>query len=90
MAPRLLLVDRRGDLVVDVGNRLENALAAVALGIAVTKLEGFVFTGGSAGRNRCYTFDTRLEEDFSLNRRIASGIEDLPTRYLNDSHCMKD
>ena len=78
--------DCRSNLVVDVGNSLEDTLATVALGIAVTEFEGLVLTRRSTRRNSCYTDNTRLEDHFGLNRRIASGVEDFPTSNLYNSH----
>ena len=43
--------DRRGNHLVHVLDRLEDALAAVALGIAVTKLKSLVLAGGCPGRD---------------------------------------
>ena len=40
--------DSGSDLVVDVVDSLKDALAAVALGIAVTKFKSLVLTGGSS------------------------------------------
>ena len=70
--------DGRGDLLVDVLDRLEDALAAVALGIAVAEFERLVLTGGCTGRNGCGTYETRIQDNFCFNGRVASRIEDFP------------
>ncbi len=78
--------DSGGNDVVHVGNSLEDALAEVALLVAVAKLEGFVLAGGCSRRNSCYSLDAGFEDNFYFNCGIAPGIEDFPTCNLNDSH----
>ena len=68
--------DRRGDLALDVRDRLRHALAAVGLP-AVAKLDGLVDAGRGAGRDRGPAERARLEPHVDLDGRIAARVEDL-------------
>ena len=65
-----------GDLLVDVLNSLENALAGVALLVAVAQLNGLELTGRRAGGNRSAGLGA-VEDHLDLNGRVAAGVEDL-------------
>ena len=62
---------------VDVGDRLEHALAEISGFVAVAEFQGFVFAGGSAGRNGGAAERARLEKHVGFNGGIAARIEDL-------------
>ena len=66
-----------GDDVVDVVDGLEDALAEVALLVAVAQLHGLALAGGCAGRHGGAAEGARLQIDFHLQGRIAAGIKDL-------------
>ena len=66
-----------GDLLVDVLNSLENALAGVALLVAVAQLNGLELTGRRAGGNRSAGLGAVVEDHLDLNGRVAAGVEDL-------------
>ena len=65
-----------GDGTVDVRNRLEDALAEVAPGVAVAEFEGFIDAGGGAGGDGRATEDTAAEADIGFEGGVAAGIED--------------
>ena len=74
------------DLAVHVVDRVEDALAAVAVA-AVTELDRFVGAGAGATRHGGPTPGARDQLDFDLDRRVAPRIEDLaPDHVLNDAH----
>jgi hypothetical protein len=57
---------------------LEDALALVAVLLAVAELEGLVNAGRGPGGNRGAAAGPVLERDFDLDGGVAPGIEDLP------------
>ena len=68
---------RLGDLAVDVGDRLGDALAAARLA-AVAQLERLVHAGRRARGHRRAARRARLEADLDLDGRVAARVEDLP------------
>ena len=74
------------DLVVDVGDRVEHALAAVAA-LAVAELDGLEGAGGGAGRDDGAAAGTGVEDDLDLDGGVAAAVEDLSTGdVLDDAH----
>ena len=67
---------RLGDLAVDVGDRLADALAAPGLA-AVAQLDRLELAGGGAGGNRGQPSGTGLQRHFDLDRRVTARVEDL-------------
>jgi hypothetical protein len=63
---------------------LEDTLSAVAPHITVTQFDGFFFSGRSSGRNSGCAHDAAIEDDFSLDGRIAARIEDLASDHARD------
>ena len=74
---RLHAGNGRRDLLDDIGDGLAGTLAQIALGIVVAQLDGFVLTGGSAGRNGGAADGTIREMYVSFDRGIASRVENL-------------
>ena len=68
--------------VVDVGDGLEDALAAVALGVAVAQLVRFVGAGAGAGRHDGAPRAAVFERDLDLDGRVAARVE-----HLEGAHC---
>ena len=76
-----------GDLAVDVGHRVQHALAPVAFA-TVTQLHRLERPGGGAGGDDGPADRSGVEDDLDLDRGIATGVEDLPAEYLFDeAHC---
>ena len=74
------------DLVVDVGDGVEHALAAVA-GLAVAQLDRLERTGGGARRDDGPAGGAGLEDDLDLDGGVATGVEDLTAGdVLDDAH----
>ena len=69
--------ERGGDRLLDVGDGVEDALAAVAVLLAVAQLHRLVLArGGAAGHGRAPA-DAVGEDDLGLDGGVAAGIEDL-------------
>ena len=76
-----------GDDVVDVGDRLLDALAQVAALVAIAQLDGLEGTGGGAGGDGGAGRGTVLQEDLDLEGRVATGVEDLAgVNVLDEGH----
>ena len=67
--------DFESDDVVDVLDRAQHALAAVALGVAVAQLVRFVFAGRSAGRHDGSAEPAALKAGFHLNGRVPARVQ---------------
>src|SRR6185312_1001071 len=78
--------DGRPENLLDIANRLQNAFAAVARGIAIAKLERFMGTGGSARRNLGNAPDSVREHHFRLHGRIAARIQNFHRADALDLH----
>ena len=65
---------------------LARAFAQVALGIAVAKLDRFVFAGGCAGGNRGAADGTVREMHIGFDGGIAARVENLAANNLDDFH----
>ena len=70
-------VQRRGDLAVDVLDRLERALAEVARLVAVAQFHRFVLAGGGAGGHGRASHAAVGQIDIRFHRGIAAGIQNL-------------
>ena len=70
-------VDGFGDFGVDVRDCFLHALAEIARFVAVAQLDGFVFAGGGAGRDRGAADDAAFEANVRLDGGIAARIENL-------------
>ena len=68
----------RPDLVVHVRDCAEDPLAAVALLVAVSQLEGLVPARARAGRRRCAAQSPIGKSDVDFDGRVAAGVENLP------------
>ncbi len=69
--------DLRADLLDDVVDSLEDALAAVAGLVAVTELDGLEDAGRRARRNSGAALAAVLKEDLYLDGGVAARVEDL-------------
>jgi hypothetical protein len=76
--------DRLADLGVDVLDRLEHALAAVALRVAVAQLDRLPAAGGRARRHRRAAEDAGLEQHVGLHRRSPARVENLPRHHIHN------
>ena len=76
--------ERRCDLLVDVRNRLRDALAAELRLVAVAELQCLELARRSARRSGCAADGTILERDLRLDRRIAARIDDFTADDLHD------
>ncbi len=70
--------------LVDVTDRGEDPLAAVASFVAVAQLDGLVRTGRGAGRDHGGSHRPVLEEDVDLDGRIPARVEDLASDHILD------
>jgi len=79
--------DFAGDGGVDILDGGQDTLALVALLVAVTKLDGFVFAGGGAGGN-CSTTEGSIFEDYvDFDGRVAAGVKYFTSLDIfNDAH----
>ena len=66
-----------GDLAVDVGDRLQDPLAAVALLVAVAQLEGFALARGGARGHAGPSGGAAGKQRLHLDGGIPAGVEDL-------------
>ena len=74
-----------GDLAVDVADGLQDALAGVALLVAVAQLERFARAGRGARRHGRPAARAGLERDFDFDGGIAAGIENLASQQVSDA-----
>jgi hypothetical protein len=65
-----------GNALIHVLDRLEHALAEVALGLAVAQLEGLVLARRRPGGHGGTALGARIEQDVDLECGGAPGIED--------------
>ena len=70
--------DGIGDCGVHVADGFQHAFAEIVGFVAVAQLDGFVFAGGSAGRDRGAAERSVLEADVRFDCGIAAGIENFP------------
>jgi hypothetical protein len=63
---------------------LRNAFAGIPVFVPVAQLDGFFLSCGSPGGHCGYTHRSPIEPNLSLYGRVASGIEDLTSCYLNN------
>src|SRR5437870_3207993 len=70
--------DRRGDHAVDIGDRLQDTLPAIARRVAVAQLDRLVGPGRGPGRDDRLTLRPTLQARGHLDRRVAPGVEHLP------------
>ncbi len=73
-----------GDFVVGVGNGFEDALAEILRFVAIAKLECFVFTSGSARRDRGAAQRSAIENDIGFDGGVAARIDDLAGADASD------
>jgi hypothetical protein len=76
--------DRLADLGVDVLDRAHDALAEVALRVAVAQLDRFLRARRRAGRHGRAARVAGLEDDVGLDRGVAARIEDLAGDDVDD------
>jgi hypothetical protein len=69
--------DGFGDFGVGVVDRFQDALAKIFGFVGIAEFEGFVFTGGGAGRNSGAAESAGFEGDVGLDGGIAARINDL-------------
>ena len=62
-------------IVVDVVDRLEDALAEIALLVAVAQFDGLVGAGAGAAGHGGPADGAVVEDDFDFDGRIAAAIE---------------
>ena len=75
------------DLVEHRGDRALDALAEVALRVAVAQLDGLVLTGRRAGRDRGALQRAVVQRDLDLDGGVASRVQDLAgADLLDDRH----
>ena len=75
---------RLADLGVDVLDRLQHALAAVACSVAVAQLDGLARAGGRAGRHGRAAHGAGLEEDVAFDGGIAAAVENFAADDVDD------
>ena len=86
LADGRLSLDEPLEIFSQTTNSLENALAAIALFVAITELEGLVLTGGSTAGNSSHTNKTGIKGNFNFDGRISAGIQDFSTENGYDLH----
>ena len=67
----------RSDDIVDVGNSLQDALAAETILVTIAKLKSLVLTSAGTRWNTCTAHYAVLECYLNLYCRIATGIQNL-------------
>ena len=75
---------------VDVRHRLEHALAAVALRVAVAQFHRLARAGGGAGRHRGAADDAGMQHHIRFDGGISAGIDDFTSPDIDDSTHNKD
>ena len=83
LVERLDPLEGVADLVVDVGDRVGDALAAVAVA-AVAELDRLELAGGRARRDDGPAGGAGGEEHLDLDGGVAARVEDLPPRDVLD------
>src|SRR3546814_763798 len=68
----------------DLLDRLQHALAAIALLVAVAQLDRLVGAGRGAGGHGGAAEGAALQSDVDLDGRIAPGVQDLPGLNIDD------
>ena len=84
LVQRIVAEELRRDDLIHVGDRLANALAEIALLVAVAQLDGLVFAGRCAGGNCGAAVGTVGEGHFDLHGRVAARVDDLASKYIDD------
>ncbi len=84
LVERIEANDDFGELLVDVGDRLEDALAKEALLITITKLMCLVDARRGAGGHGSPAYCAAAEEDLDFDRGISPRIEDFSPKYRLD------
>ncbi len=74
-----------GNLVVDIGNSLGDALAAIAFFVAVAHFEGFATACGCAGRHGRARRNAAFQRNFHFNSGIAARIQNFSA--IDGSNC---
>jgi hypothetical protein len=74
-----------GEYVVDVLDRLQYSLPAVALLVPVAQFDRLVFAGGRAARDGRAAFRAPFELDVDFDGGVSPGIEDFARVYVNNS-----
>ena len=69
--------ERRGDLAVDVRDRLRDALAQIALLVAVAELERLALAGRRAGRHGGAADRAAFQHQFDFDGRVPARVQDL-------------
>ena len=70
--------------LVDVADRGEDALSAIALRVAVAHLHRLVRAGRGSRRDDGRAHRSVVQEEIDLDRRIAARVEDLPSDDILD------
>ncbi len=84
---RVEALDGRAEHVENRVDCLQNALAAVALGVAVAQLVSLKCAGGCAGWNCGASHDSVFEQNLDLDGRVATGVKNFASAYcLDQSH----
>ena len=83
LVPRVHALDGAGDLVMDVVDRLGNALAEETVA-AVAQLQGLARAGGRAGRHHGATQRAAFQQAVHFDGRISARVEDLSRDKLFD------
>ena len=71
-------------LLVHMVDGLGNALAQIAIAIAIAQLNGLESTGGSAGGHHRTAKGAIIEHNFHLNSGIAARVQDLATVHIEN------
>ena len=72
------------DLVVDVADSSQDALAFISCLVIVTELEGLVLARAGAGRHGHASPRAVVEEYVHLDGRVSPGVQDLSAYYLRN------
>ena len=80
--------ERLGDLAVDVGDRLADALADVARLVAVAQLQRLALAGRRARRHRRPPEGAAVERDVDFDRRVAARVQNLAAVHACDFHSL--
>src|SRR6202034_3879107 len=72
------------DFGVHVADGFQDAFAEVARFVAVAEFDGFVFTGGCAGRDGGAADGSALEVDVGFGGGVGAGIDDFTAEDFGD------
>ena len=72
------------DFLVDMGHSVQNALAHIAMRVAIAQFDSLECARRRTGGNRSATERAVVKRHFNLNRRVSARVENLTPEYVDD------